>query len=74
MTVLLSPGSALLVHVSCNVRGQKLRFQLTQRNIYQTKFGACAVRQTAFIITAAIIITIIRLSVQRLRKTDERDG
>lgn len=75
MTVLLPLGSALLVHVGSYIRGQKLRLQLTQRNVDQTKFGARAVRQTAGAFNATIIITYF--SVQTLRKRDryvERDG
>lgn len=70
IAVLLSLGVAQLVHVSSDVRGQKLRLQLSQRNVNQRKLGACAVRQTAgaFIITITAIIT--GFSVQRLLERD----
>lgn len=67
VTVLFTLGGALLIHVSCYVRGQKLRLQLTQGNVDQAKFGACAVRQTAGAFLTATAI-IIRFSVQTLRK------
>lgn len=38
VAVLLLLGSTLFVHVSCYVRGQKLRLQLTQRNVDQGMF------------------------------------
>lgn len=66
VTVLLPLGSALLVHVGRYIRGQKLRLQLTQGNVDQTKLGARAVRQTAGAFNATIVI----FSVQTLRKRD----
>lgn len=56
VAVLLPLHGALLVHVSRYVRGQKLRLQLTQRNVDQRKFGACAVCQTAGSFITAIVM------------------
>lgn len=40
-------GGALLIHVGCDVRSQKLRLQLLQGDVDQGTFGTRAERQPA---------------------------
>lgn len=72
VAVLLPLGGALLVHVGCDIWSQELCLQLTQRDVHQRSFGACAIGQTACVFTSRFLPQSLRIRNQL--ETDRQPG